>query len=181
MGMKHSGKSSLGSICARDCRLPFYDLDDLIAELARKNGFSTVRDLYRSAGREKFQACEEKAAKLLAEATERRILLAALGGGTVENSAAMHLLNPKGRLIYLRVEEEELYRRIAASGIPPFLEGERDPRELFRELYAKRSRLCEQWADEIVTLPLQSMEANAELLHSRICTIIDGREETNGG
>ena len=57
-----------------------------------------------------------------------------LGGGTIENPPAMASLKQiKGTRIYLRADEEMLYKRIMAKGHPPFL-GQQTPREDFSRL-----------------------------------------------
>lgn len=168
MGLKHCGKSSLGSRLAEALALPFYDLDDLILEDISSAGYTSVRELYRTAGRSKFQEYELSAAKKLARIMDTAAVVAALGGGTIENREALELLSSRAPLLYLQVEEDELFRRISASGIPPFLEGERTPEELFSELYARRAGLYESSADAVVCLPVQPLEKNFRRLYAFI-------------
>ncbi len=181
IGMKHCGKSSLGAMIADAYALPFYDLDDFVLRHARAAGYPSVRELYRSAGREKFQEYERAAAEELAMFLDRFSLVAALGGGTVENEEAMNLLHERAILLYLEVEEGELFRRIRRSGIPPFLLGNRPPRELFTELYERRTRLFTHWADEVLDLPVQSIEKNFTRLLSFISEHTDFREAPHVG
>lgn len=181
MGMKHCGKSSLGAMTADSYTLPFYDLDDFVLRHARAAGYPSVRELYRSAGREKFQEYERAAAQELAMFLDRYSLVAALGGGTVENEEAMKLLHERAALLYLDVEEDELFRRILESGIPPFLEGDRPPRELFAELFHRRSVLYRRWADAVLELPAQSIEKNFARLIAFISEHTDFREVPHGG
>ncbi|MFO7850435.1 MAG: shikimate kinase [Spirochaetia bacterium] len=168
MGLKHCGKSTLGSMLAETLALPFYDLDKLILKDISAEGYSSVRGLYRTAGRSKFQEYELSAAKKLADIMDRGPVAAALGGGTVENEEAMRLLSSRALLLYLRVDEEELFRRITASGLPPFLDGEKSPKELFTELYARRRILYEKTADAVLYLPVQPIEKNFRRLYSFI-------------
>ena len=168
MGMKHCGKSSFGRKIAARRSLPFYDLDDIILESIRADGYDSVRALYRSAGKEKFQEREKEAAERLAGILRTSPLVAALGGGTVENGPAMSSIAPLGTLVYLEVEEEELFRRIRTSGIPPFLEGENPPEVLFHRLYLRRTALYEKWADNKVALPPAALEENFERLYATI-------------
>jgi shikimate kinase len=179
--MKHCGKSSLGAMTADAYALPFYDLDDFVLRHARAAGYPTVRALYRSAGRGKFQEYERAAAEELALFLDRYSLVAALGGGTVENPEAMELLHQKAILLYLEVEEDELFRRILGSGVPPFLEGDRPPKELFAELHARRRELYRRWADAVIELPAQSIEKNFSRLIAFISEHTDFREVPHVG
>lgn len=168
MGLKHCGKSSLGSRLAGTLSLPFYDIDNLILEDISAAGYLSVRELYRTAGRSKFQEYELSAAKKLARIMDTTAVVAALGGGTIENEEALQLLSSRAPLLYLQVEEDELFRRISASGVPPFLEGKRPPKELFADLYARRAGLYESTADAVVCLPVQPLEKNFIRLYAFI-------------
>lgn len=149
---------------ARRTDRPFYDLDDLLLHEARDTGFPSVRALYRSAGREKFQEYEAAAAKkALVEGT-----ILSLGGGTIENASALRALQPNGSFIYLKVAREVLFDRIERGGLPPFLIGERSPRELFHVLYQQRHELYLQHSDLVIELPDQAVEKNFELLYSQL-------------
>ncbi len=150
MGMKHSGKSTLGKLLAKMEHLSFFDLDEEIEKLFSKNRAATFREIYRQVGKEGFQALETRAVnKLLTEDVTGSVL--ALGGGTIDNSEVMRILKNKGLMIYLDVEETLLYNRIQKGGIPPFLSTE-NPKESFHSLYLKRDRLYRTTADIIVSL-----------------------------
>ncbi|MFP4178565.1 MAG: shikimate kinase [Spirochaetaceae bacterium] len=178
-GLKHCGKSSLGMRLAQTLSLPFYDLDTLILEDISGEGYLSVRELYRTAGRSKFQEHELAAAKKLAGIMENTAAVAALGGGTIENEKALGMLPSRAPLLYLHVEEEELFRRISASGIPPFLEGDRRPEELFADIYARRTVLYERAADALLHLPAQPLEKNFSRLYTFL-TASDRQKKTNG-
>jgi hypothetical protein len=66
MGLKHCGKSTLGKTAAEGPSPPFYDLDDIALLAIRREGYSSIRELYRSAGLKKFQEFESAAADELA-------------------------------------------------------------------------------------------------------------------
>lgn len=163
-GLKHCGKTTLGKMLATQTGRDFYDLDDLLLEQAAEYGYSTVREVYRSAGREKFQEYEASAAQKAAFSAA----ILSLGGGTIENEAALQALKPRGKLIYLVVEEGVLYKRIERGGLPPFLLGPRPPQALFHELYIRRHSLYMQHSELIIELPDQAVENNFEILYSRL-------------
>lgn len=161
MGLKHSGKTTLGNLAAKRWNAPFRDLDDWLLGLACKEldpPPDSCRDLYRrnSGLFQKFEALAAKEASILMQ--EKAIVLS-LGGGAGENLAVTALLREQAlqdRLVrvYLMEDEEVLYRRISSGGIPPFLESD-DPRQAWHRLYLKRHSLYAAQAD--ITLPLHGV------------------------
>lgn len=168
LGLKHSGKTTLGILAARHWNTAFRDLDDWLLNKAKQEIIpppESCRDLYRrSPGL--FQQYEAAAAAEAAALMEAKPLILSLGGGAVENPPVMGLLEEQARRgllirIYLMEEEEVLYGRIAAGGIPPFLEGP-DPRQAWHSLYLRRHGLCADRADITLALtganPVEALE-----------------------
>jgi len=147
-GIKHSGKSTVGWALASQLGLYFADLDDLI--LRDADGFDSVRDIYRILGGDGFKEKEAGSLDHFLQANEGKDFVLSLGGGTIENQAALELLNREDvSTYYLDADEKALFNRIARGGIPPFLEGE-NPKEKFGILYEKRSELYRNWASVII-------------------------------
>ena len=173
MGLKHCGKSSLGRHIAERLNFGFEDLDHLIMKTAGNEGYGSIRELYRTVGIKNFQVYETEALHNCLRQSSDRGLLMALGGGTVENAESMGLLGSRGYLVYISVDEQVLYKRIIRGGIPPFLEGERGPREMFHALFERRSALFQRYADLTIPLPDQSIQENTKLIYSKF------KEETH--
>lgn len=192
-GLKHCGKTTLGKMLATRTGRLFYDLDDLLLEEARRDGYTSVRNLYRTAGRKKFQEYEAEAAKKACTSLgPKRVSITkssdhlyspnlqgdvegdaggavfSLGGGTIENGGALPVITASGSLIYLQVAEEVLFERIRKNGLPPFLNGTQPADELFHELFLRRHPLYIKHADFILELPNQAVEDNFELLYSQL-------------
>lgn len=144
-GIKHCGKSTVGWSLASRQGLFFADLDDLII---RDSGeYSSIRELFRDKGKEGFQNAEVKSLEHFLLANREKSFVLSLGGGTIENPAALDLLESGNvKTYYLHAEEDVLFERIAHGGIPPFLEGP-DPRARFHTMYLHRSTLYSDWAD----------------------------------
>jgi shikimate kinase len=173
LGLKHSGKTSLGQLLAKDRNLPFVDLDEVLLEVHRElaleeNGAPapTVREIYRRSP-ELFRRCETLAARQTAQRMKKQSLVLAAGGGSMDNAQAMAAwdteelqvagLNkdgPEVLFIYLKTGEAELFERITREGIPPFLEpdNQSDPQKVFAELYKRRSQICEEKADLTINM-----------------------------
>ena len=156
MGIKHSGKSTLGAMLARHVGGTFIDLDDVILQRfsrSRHGLFTSVREVYRTLGPQGFAEIEAEAAgEVSSYPTPREEMqVVALGGGTIENQRAMTHLDASGVFLYLVQQEQILYRRIIAGGIPPFLDCA-DPAASFHELFLRRDALYRQRADCIVDI-----------------------------
>ena len=165
-GLKHSGKTSLGRIIARDLDCPFFDMDELILE-ETSGAWKSVRKIYRDLGRDEFQRLEEEAARNFVEWRLPELggdpAVLALGGGTIENAAAMAWLSGRGTAVYLHADADLLFARIMEGGRPPFLSEER-PEEDFKELYRKRDALYADFADIIHDVDDSPQEINAQRL-----------------
>jgi len=150
-GLKHSGKSTLSVRLAAELHLAHYDLDMIVESTYRADRLVSCRDIYERHGMEYFMELEAPAAKTLAEELRATQAVAALGGGTGENAAAMEELRGAGLLVYLRDTEERLYDRIMRRGRPAFLP-ESDPEEAFHRLFVRRDELYASAADMIIDI-----------------------------
>jgi shikimate kinase len=167
MGIKHSGKSTLGELLAERLNRAFIDLDITIMELFSRDAFvspASVREIYRRIGARQFHRLEAEAARFIAhEAVLRTPDVVALGGGIIENDSAMKLLDGTGVFLYLLQDEQTLFDRIVRSGIPPFLDTE-DPRAVFAELYRRRDSLYRERADRIADIRNLNKTSSLEVL-----------------
>ena len=151
IGMKHSGKTTVGRLVAGELSLPFIDLDNVILSVVdrEKNGiFDSCRTVYSTFGGDYFRKVEAEAAGIVAANGETAVC--ALGGGTVENTAARAHLRGTGCFVYLRESPDVLYPRVIRGGIPAFLDGE-DPYSDFIRLCGIRERSYEKTADITIT------------------------------
>jgi shikimate kinase len=170
MGMKHCGKTTLGRMLARLRGEAFIDLDEFAEGFAsRREGRPlTMREVYRAGGKEAFQALEAEALRKIAAdfSGKKSALVLALGGGTIENSSGLAALGREGVFVFLDQDEDVLFARIAASGIPPFLAGD-DPRAAFHRVYETRTALYREKADLTVNMRGKNPEEALDDLASR--------------
>ena len=156
MGMKHCGKSTLGRALAETRGLPFVDLDELTEKEFDPARSLSCREIAKVHGERLFRSLEERAAERLARmiaesAPEGVGLVAALGGGTVESARAMDALAKVALLVYLEESAEVLYERVAARGLPSFLDPA-DPHGSFLAVFARRAPLFRERAHVVVHL-----------------------------
>lgn len=159
VGLKHSGKSSVGRMLARSLEVEFHDLDSEIVTLCGDVG--TARQIYRTVGREAFQALESEAALELAR-RENRMIIAA-GGGTIDNRAAMDALAGSCYMIFLDVDVDLLVERVFRGGVPAFVDPER-PVEHFREISERRRRAYNGACDLRIEVGEQTQAEIARLI-----------------
>jgi shikimate kinase len=151
-GPKHSGKTSAGRVLAELLGAGFTDLDELIAQQIGES----PRTLYKE-GPEVFRQAEARAlSSLLPENGGGRPLVAAAGGGLIDNPGALELLRQRGPsgtaavTVCLEVAAETAWERIEAAAretgeLPPFLDTG-NPRETHAALHTRRGAAYREWA-----------------------------------
>lgn len=159
LGVKHSGKTSVGRILSLRTGIPFVDLDD---ELVKHSEYSSAREIYTTIGRAGFHALEYRVLQGLSPSVNGLIL--ATGGGIADNPDALELLSPQYIRIYLAEHVDVLYDRIIRGGLPPFLSPEQ-PELDFRQLFTRRDRIYRSASDIIIDcngLTVNEVAARAE-------------------
>jgi len=148
MGMKHTGKSTVGSLLAERLNIPFRDTDAVIEELSGK----TARELYDAGGSALMMEKETEACmSLVGDSVPGGECVIATGGGLADNHEALAILKRAATCVYLDTPFDLLFRRVMASAerdgrLPRFLQGP-DPEALFRELFARRAETYATMAD----------------------------------
>ncbi len=166
MGLRGSGKSTLGRAVAAKLGLPFtfIDLDDLTL---RSLGCSTASEAFRTAGESTFRAAEAAA---LAGVLNGRNRVIALGGGTPTAPGAADLLrearaSERAWIVYLHAPPDVLRSRIAGadqSNRPALLA--RDAASEVGQVYAARDPLYRALASATVESASLSEAAAAEAI-----------------
>ena len=104
IGMKHSGKSSVGKNLASMLDKKYLDIDEIIKTLfyknyPKKNFFIQIFEIFDFLKEEKFRALEEKAFYSLKSAKNSVI---AVGGGSILNENNFEALKSSKIIIYLK-------------------------------------------------------------------------------
>jgi shikimate kinase len=109
IGYRGCGKTSIGRKLADRLWQPFVDTDDVVVKKAGKS----IKDIFEQDGEERFRQMEAEAVKEVAQLQEHVI---ALGGGGATRPENVKALRDAGhKLIYLRCDPAELYKRIQAD------------------------------------------------------------------
>lgn len=157
IGMPASGKSTAGVILAKVLGKKFIDTDLVIQE--RENAL--LADIIKDKGVAGFMKTEEEA--ILSVDVKNTVI--ATGGSAVYGEKAMEHLKEKGIVIYLKVEKNELFKRlhnIKERGV--VLKQD----ETVEEMYDNRSVLYEKYADIIIDEKDSTIEETIEKIKDEL-------------
>lgn len=158
LGLRGSGKSTLGRRLALALQCPFVDLDDVTTRVLKQ---ATAADALRLLGEPAFRDGEAAA---LRDPSVLSAGVVALGGGTPTGKRSAQLLADQqlagARLIYLRAEASTLRARLATTNLAtrPSLTGA-DPLIEIEVVLARRDPLYLEIADEVVQVDGMSEDA----------------------
>lgn len=136
IGMPGCGKSTVGVVLAKVMGMHFCDTDIVIQQREGRK----LQDIIDSDGNDAFLACEKNA--LLSLDIDDTVI--STGGSAVYSNEAMQHLKKSGKVIYIKVSEEEIERRLAdfaARGVA-IKDG-----MTVKDLYDERIPLYEKYAD----------------------------------
>ena len=157
IGMPGAGKSTIGVLLAKTMLMDFCDTDLIIQ---KKEG-SALCEIIKEKGTDGFIRIEDE----IIGAQRFENCVVATGGSAVYGENAMKNLKENGITVYLRVNADELEKRICnihTRGIA-MKEG-----TTIAELYSERAPLYEKYADITVdcscSTPEQCVDTIAELL-----------------
>ena len=115
-GFMGSGKSTIGPILANTIGYAFVDIDRSIEEGQGKS----VSAIFNDHGEKFFRSLERSA---LLRSTERPGLVIALGGGTLTSPENLQIVRTTGILVYLKISQDQLFRRLRRRTDRPMLAG----------------------------------------------------------
>ena len=106
VGFMGCGKSHWGKILSRKLNVPFFDLDDKIAEHDGK----TIPEIFESDGEEQFRFLEKDVLHLLTESHENFVM--ATGGGTPCFFNNIDYMKRQGTVVWINCSTDCLYQRL---------------------------------------------------------------------
>jgi len=178
IGLRGSGKSTVGRALALHCHCVFVDLDELvIAEFAETN----VRDIWDRHGEEAWRREEERLAVRTLTNWQANMILA-LGGGTVMIQNVRESLEGLQRedlvrVVYLRGEPGILLERLMnKEGDRPRLTDEDELADEVATVYRERDGVYLEVADVVIDLRREMVE---ETVGRIIDEFVDKYSESN--
>lgn len=160
IGFMGSGKSTAGRILAARLEREFVDTDIAVEERSGKS----IQRLFEEDGEAHFRELE---GRVIESVCARSNQVISVGGGAILTAANVERLRRSGRVVYLRLSEEELIARTANLKGRPLLE-EEDRAARVRELLAQRRDLYEASADEIVDVDAMRATEVADVVAGRL-------------
>ncbi len=160
IGMPGAGKSTIGVILAKTLGMDFLDTDLAICKETGK----TLQTILDESGQEYFLDLESR---IVSSLHPTRTVIATGGSVPLRNGAMEHL-KATGRVIYLKVELEELRRRLSNIKTRGIAFG---PGENLDTLYAHRSPIYESWAD--VTIQADPNRNDLEHMVDQLVAVLD--------
>lgn len=118
LGLRCSGKTTVGRLLAAELDLAFLDLDEELLRCARYAGWNPASsgELLERAGQAVFRELEAGALRRVLEPSPRLVL--ATGGGVVERSDNRAWLRRVARCVFLAVPIPTLAARLRADPTP---------------------------------------------------------------
>ena len=171
MGLRGSGKSTIGRLVAARAGVRFLDLDEATAALL---GGGSVAEVWSRHGEGRFREAETRALQNLDLMGGSELRVVALGGGTPTAPGAPEILEAAARagpalLIYLRARPDALRDRLGATDVAtrPSLTGAGTLAEV-EAVFAARDPLYRRLA----SLVLDTDACEPEALVARLASLL---------
>jgi len=157
IGMRGSGKTTVGKILAKKMGREFIEMDELIT---RKIGL-TIPEIVAKYGWDKFRDIEEE---ITSEVAGRANIINASGGGVVTRERNIAKLKKSGILVWLTASLDTLLQRLGEdTGRPPLVKG-RTRREDMEITLKERKPFYQKAADLTIDTENKTPEEVSEAI-----------------
>lgn len=156
IGMRGSGKTTIGKLLAKRLGKQFIEMDELIVQRLGQS----IPEIVNRYGWEKFRDVEEEIAREVAGWDN---VVNATGGGVVTREKNVQELKKKGKLVWLKANIDTLLRRIGNDQSRPSLTG-KSQRDDMEAVLAERRPIYQRVADFIVDTEGKTPEEVAEAI-----------------
>lgn len=157
IGMRGTGKSTVGEALAGTFGMPFVDSDALIA----KEVHMSIPEFVATKGWPAFRSIE---AEIINQIAKRDDHVISTGGGIVLDQNNIAALQPNGNIILLTASLDILVKRIAGDTNRPNLTTLRSTRAELEATWNTRKHLYHRYADEIIDTSETSVDQAVHML-----------------
>jgi len=161
IGMRASGKTSVGRVLAKKMKKKFIDMDDAIEQKERK----TITEMVAQKGWEYFRNRETEMCQKLGK---EKNLVIATGGGAILRKENMESLKKNGKILLLTAPLRDLCQRVSFSrrtkNQRPSLTGKTVTEEL-TDLWMERRGQYYACADHVFFVPNRTKNKQRDAKH----------------
>lgn len=143
IGIRGSGKTTVGKILAKELKKDFIEIDTLITAKSR----TSIPKIVEQRGWDYFRDIESN---VVQEVAEKDNIVIATGGGVVVRTKNIELLKKHGKLFWLTVSVPALLKRIGDDKNRPSLTGKISRKEDMEITLKEREKLYQNAADVVV-------------------------------
>jgi XRE family aerobic/anaerobic benzoate catabolism transcriptional regulator len=147
LGLRGAGKSSIGARVARRLRVPFIELDALVA---REAGMS-LDTIFEIHGEAYFHRLERATVRRLLDESEGRGAVIATGGSIVTDKETFALLKERTVTLWLKARARDHWDRVVAQGDARPMRGRTNAMSELKTLLRLRKPLYSQAAQTVDT------------------------------
>ena len=148
-GMMGVGKSTIGKRLAKNLKMKFVDIDELIEKKEKK----TIKEIFNNKGEDCFRKIE---AKITIEELRKNNLVIALGGGAFINKSIRKMVVNSSLSFWLDLDLKTLLPRLKNTKKRPLLNQD-NLEETINKIYLERKKIYNE-AD--FTIKCNSMDTN---------------------
>lgn len=145
VGLRGAGKSTVGQLVAKRLRIPFVELDALVARDAGMS-LATMFDMH---GEAYYRRAVRDALQKFLDTTKAAVL--ATGGSIVSDDESYRLLQARATTIWLKAKPHDHWQRVVAQGDGRPMNGRPEAMQELRELLRARGPLYAQAAHTVDT------------------------------
>ncbi|HUF47975.1 MAG TPA: shikimate kinase [Vicinamibacterales bacterium] len=145
LGLRGSGKTTIGRLLARRLRLRFVELD---RQIETRAGLA-LGEIFSLHGEDYYRRLERDVLGLLLDSRQAMVL--AVGGGLVASPETYALLEPRATTIWLKARAEDYWTRVIRQGDRRPMTDHPQARQALSELVARRHPLYARAAHTVDT------------------------------
>lgn len=167
IGAPGSGKSTVGSLLAKQLDVPFIDTDQLIEV---ETGTS-ISNIFMEHGESHFRQIEKECIERVLERVSREPAVVSLGGGSILNAQTQQSLKdfssaPGATILWLQVDIGEAIKRVGMNQARPLLLG--NVRANMITLLNERLPIYE----DLATVSIQTSGQSPEVISELVCELV---------